>query len=139
MLADVLALARRLLDLVDTETARLEAGETAAALAGLAEEKTRLADELAHMKENMKQVGRVALQGAASSDIRHELQQTLGALEDALRRNGQVLMRKKQLSESLMASVLAEARRLTRTEATVYGAAASTRPRAAALSYNNRV
>ncbi len=139
MLADALTLAHRLHDLVAEESARLEAGESASALSALTDEKTRLTGELAQMKESMKIAGREALVRAATPEVRRDLQAALEKLDAALIRNGQMLARKKQLSESLMGSVLAEARRVAGTQANVYGAAASARTRAAALSFNSRV
>jgi hypothetical protein len=90
--------------LVDDENARL-GHERPASLADLVEEKQRRALAYSHAAKTVQSTP--GLMAAAAPALRNALAQALQAFDAALLRNGQLIMRAKQLQEGLLGAIAA--------------------------------
>jgi flagellar biosynthesis/type III secretory pathway chaperone len=122
MIEDVLDLMRSLVILMEEETGRLSGPGRYPDMAETAQAKVRLVAALETANARLTRENPNWMESLADAE-RDTLREAVGALRAASTANAAILKRQIELSNEMMAAVTHEARRLSGTRSTTYGAA----------------
>lgn len=140
MIAECIRLAEGLVEVVEEETRRLQAGEGIGSLKALVTSKVRLTDQLEREIALLKKAEPAAVK--AAGDEEHErLVKALDRLAVAAEENGKIVQRKQAITDDLLGAVLQDVRRNSGATIMRYGEKGSSLPghRSAAVAVDARL